>query len=301
MHCLLTGSEGFVGGHVRQGIEGCVPFLDDDGVIDLREAHRLEGALTALAPFDAVIHLAAQSFVPASFDDPPETFAVNFQGTYNLLVALRAIGFRGRFLYVGSADTYGRVDETALPVTEDQPLRPRNPYAVSKVAAEALCYQWSQSGPFEVVMARPFNHIGPGQSPRFAVSDFARQIAMIALDRSAPVLNVGDIDVTRDFTDVRDVVRAYELLLARGRNGEVYNVCSGRELDLRGIITRLAAMAGVSVRIEQDAARLRPSEQRRMVGSHAHLSVDTGWAPALMPDESLRAILDDWMERLTGE
>ena len=116
-----------------------------------------------------------------------------------------------------------------MPIRETQPLRPRNPYAVSKVAAEALCYQWSQTGPFEVVMARPFNHIGPGQSERFAISDFAKQIAEIKLGRRPPKLAAGDIDVTRDFTDVRDVVRAYLLLLDKGRSGEAYNVCSGIE------------------------------------------------------------------------
>lgn len=296
MRCLLTGSDGFVGGYVRRTIEGCVPLHHDGRAIDVRDTGRLRRAVAALGHFDAVVHLAAQSFVPASFEDPEETFAINFSGTFHLLEALREAGFQGRFLYVGSADTYGRIDEADLPVSEDQALRPRNPYAVSKVAAEALCYQWSQTGPFEVLMARPFNHIGPGQSPRFAVSDFARQIALIALGRAEAVLNVGDIDVTRDFTDVRDVVNAYRLLLDHGRNGGIYNVCSGVEVSLRDIIAQLASIAGVNLEVRQETARLRPSEQRRMAGGHARLSSDAGWRRAYALEQSLQAIFDYWME-----
>ena len=293
MTLLLTGANGFVGRYVQAALP-CVPLPDG---LDLRDRAALTAAVAAMRP-DAVLHLAAQIFVPAAFENPRETFDINFTGTLNLLEALQAAEFRGRMLFVGSGDTYGQVSEAALPVREDHPLRPRNPYAVSKVAAEALCYQWSQTSGFEIVMVRPFNHIGPGQSPRFVLADFARQVMEIRLGRRAPVLQVGDIDVTRDFTDVRDVVRAYGLLLERGRNGEVYNVCSGREYRIRDLLQLLLTLAGVDARIEQDPARLRRAEQRRMVASFAALQRDTGWQPAIPMEQSLQDVLNDWEKTL---
>ncbi|MHB1581815.1 MAG: GDP-mannose 4,6-dehydratase [Acidithiobacillus sp.] len=293
MKLLLTGANGFVGQYVQAALP-CVPLPDG---LDLRDRAALTAAVAAIQP-DTVLHLAAQSFVPASFENPRETFDINFYGTLNLLEALQAAGFKGRMLFVGSGDIYGQVAEAALPVREDHPLHPRNPYAVSKVAAEALCYQWSQTSGFAIVMVRPFNHIGPGQSPRFAIADFARQVTEIRLGRRAPVLQVGDIDVARDFTDVRDVVRAYGLLLERGRNGAVYNVCSGREYDIRDLLQRLIALAGVDARIEQDPARLRRAEQRRMVASFEALHRDTGWQPAIPIEQSLQALLNDWEKQL---
>lgn len=293
MKLLLTGANGFVGQYVQAALP-CVPLPDG---LDLRDRAALTAAVAAIQP-DTVLHLAAQSFVPASFENPRETFDINCYGTLNLLEALQAAGFKGRMLFVGSGDIYGQVAEAALPVREDHPLRPRNPYAVSKVAAEALCYQWSQTSGFEIVMVRPFNHIGPGQSPRFAIADFARQITEIRLGRRAPALQVGDIDVTRDFTDVRDVVRAYGLLLEQGRNGRVYNICSGREYDIRDLLRQLMALAGVDACIEQDPARLRRAEQRRMVASFEALHRDTGWQPAITIEQSLQDLLNDGEKQL---
>ncbi|MCY0873078.1 MAG: GDP-mannose 4,6-dehydratase [Acidithiobacillus caldus] len=293
MKLLLTGANGFVGRYVQAALP-CVPLPDG---LDLRDRQALSAFVAELRP-NAVIHLAAQSFVPAAFENPRETFDINFTGTLNLLEALQASEFHGRMLFVGSGDTYGQVPEADLPVREEHPLRPRNPYAVSKVAAEALCYQWSQTSGFEIVMVRPFNHIGPGQSPRFVLADFARQVMEIRLGRRVPVLQVGDIDVTRDFTDVRDVVRDYGLLLERGRNGEVYNVCSGREYRIRDLLQLLLTLAGVDARIEQDPARLRLAEQRRMVASFAALQRDTGWQPAIPMEQSLQDLLNDWEKTL---
>ena len=296
MKLLLTGSDGFVGSTLLR-YRSCVTLVDEGHFVDLRDVGKLTRAIGAIRP-DAVIHLAAQSFVPKSFADPRETYEINFLGTLNLLTALRDAGFAGRFLYVGSGDSYGLVSEENLPVTEEHPLRPRNPYAVSKVAAEALCYQWSQTEGLDAVMTRSFNHIGPGQSDRFAVSDFARQVAEIRKGRQEPVIRVGDIDVTRDFTDVRDVVRAYLLLLDHGRKGETYNVCSGAEQSLRALLTRLLELAGVEARVEQDPSRLRRAEQRRMCGSNEKLRLDTGWAPEHSIDASLADIINDWETKL---
>ena len=297
MATLLTGASGFVGAFVQRRIN-CIPFDRLGKPIDLRDADDVRMAMGEIKP-DAVIHLAAQSFVPASFENPAETYEINFQGTLNLLAALKETGFRGRMLFIGSGDTYGLVPESQLPVTEDQPLRPRSPYAVSKVAAEALCYQWSQTESFTITMTRSFNHLGPGQSDRFAVSDFARQIVEIKNGRREPILSVGDIDVTRDFTDVRDATAAYVLLLDRGRNGEAYNVCSGNDHSLRSVVECLLQLASVDARIVQDPTRLRASEQRRMRGSYAKLRADTGWEPTIGLEQSLGDILRNWEERLS--
>jgi len=291
---FITGGSGFVGGHLATHVAAARPdvFLVDAPEFDLNQRSSLDLALEAARP-DWVVHLAAQSAVPQSFADPRGTYEVNFLGTLNLLEALAARSFDGRLLFVGSGDAYGRVADADLPVRETLPLRPRNPYAVSKAAAEALCYQWSQTGPFEIVITRLFNSLGTGQSPRFAVADFAQRIADIATGRAPPRLVTGDLDVTRDFTDVRDVVRAYVMLLDRGVSGEPYNVCSGREAGLRAVVTRLAGLAGVAVELIVDPARLRPGEQRRMVGDPAKLAAATGWTAAIPLDQTLQDILQD--------
>lgn len=295
MRTLVTGLSGFVGSHCASRIQAFDLTLDGRHV-DLRDADAVHAAVQAAAP-DAVIHLAAQSSVPCSFTDPLATHEVNFIGTLHLLMALERTKFRGRLLYVGSGDVYGTVPQAELPVVEDRPLRPRNPYAVSKVAAEALCYQWSQIGPFEVMMVRPFNQIGPGQSQRFAVSDFARQVVSIRSGREYGELIVGDLDATRDFTDVRDIVEAYLRVLESGVNGEIYNVCSGIERSLRSIVDTLCETAGVSVRYRIDEARLRPSEQRRMRGSYERLRSHTGWQPTIPFEQTLVDVLNHWEEQ----
>lgn len=275
---------------------GAVDLRLDGRLADLRNYEETAGAIRSLQP-RSVIHLAAQSSVAQSLDDPEETYRVNFSGTLNLLRALHDCAFRGRLLFVGSGDVYGSVPESLLPVAEDVPLRPRNPYAVSKVAAEALCYQWSQTGPFEIVMARPFNHIGPGQNTHFAVADFARQVVAHRNGRAPARLAVGDIRVTRDFTDVRDIVRAYAALLERGVNGEAYNVCSGVERSLSDIIEVLFETSGVRMEVAVAPERLRPSEQRRMRGSFEKLRTHTDWEPEIPLNQTLRDILAYWEQK----
>jgi GDP-4-dehydro-6-deoxy-D-mannose reductase len=295
---LLTGASGFVGGHVQAQLE-CIPLGPSDPPLDIRDYPAVRAEVAAARP-EQVIHLAAQSFVPASFDDPRATFEINFLGTFNLLQALKETGFTGRMLYVGSGDMYGLVAPEQLPVTEAHPLRPRNPYAVSKVAAEMLCYQWSQSGPFEIVMARPLNHLGAGQSPRFAVAGFAAQLARIKRGGQPPLLVVGDLEATRDYVDVRDVVRAYTVLLERGTNGEAYNICSGAERSLRWLLDQLLALCGVDVEVRVDPKRLRPNEQKRMCGSHEKLTQATSWRPTVPIETSLRDLWTYWMEQPIG-
>lgn len=291
------GGTGFVGSHIKSILSSKYDVYLSGREVDVRNAERVHELVARQMP-DEVMHLAAVTTVVESFQNQSETYEINFGGTLNLLMALRQCHFKGRMLYVGSSQVYGSPLVGELPVTEESPLRPLNPYAVSKIAAEALCYQWSQTGKFEIVMARPFNHIGPGQSERFAIADFARQVAEIRLGRRKPVLQVGDIDETRDFTDVRDVVRAYATLLKNGRNGNVYNVCSGVERSVRSLIEHLIALANVDVQVEQDASRMRPAELRRLWGSFAKLQTDTGWQPQIKVEQSLADIMNDWEMKL---
>lgn len=296
---LITGDHGFVGTHALRMIPGSFGLSQAAPKIDIRDKAALLACLHENPP-GSVLHLAALSFVPDSFKAPEATFEVNFLGTLRLLEALAETGFKGRFLFVSTGDAYGRVSAEHLPIRETLPLRPRNPYAVSKAAAEALCFQWSQTGPFEVMVARPFNHIGAGQAPSFAISDFARQIAEIGAGKRPPVLRGGNIDVTRDFTDVGDVLRAYELLLARGHNGEIYNVCSGVERSVRSLVERLLDISGVKAEIMNDPTRLRPADQPRVCGSHEKLSQHTGWQPEVSIDETLLNLYRYW-ENKNGE
>jgi GDP-4-dehydro-6-deoxy-D-mannose reductase len=294
MKMLVTGYDGFVGSHFCSAYGG-IPLADHEGLVDMRDAGRLRSAVAALAP-EAVLHLAAQSSIAQSFSDPMETLSINFLGTFNLLQALSAAGFQGVLVYVGSADVYGKVSEAELPVRETHPLRPRSPYAVSKAAAEALCYQWSQTESFRIVLTRPFTQIGPKQDSRFAIAGFARQIVKIRRGGRPPVLVTGDLDVTRDFTDVRDAVRAYQLLLEGGENGEVYNISSGRERTLRSLAVRLLEIAGVEAELKMDAALLRAAEQRRMVGESTKIKERLGWVSEIPMDKTLTDLLNE-MER----
>jgi len=296
---LVTGQHGFVGSTLvdmlhREPELRHWTLLATPQSLDLRDPQAVAAIVTPSAAPDAVIHLAAQSWVPDSFRDPATTLAVNIVGTLNLLQALQRCRFAGRMIYVGTGDVYGVVPEASLPVTEQYLPVPRNPYAVSKLAAEALCRQWSITESIDVVLARPFNHIGRGQSERFVVSDFARQIAAIRQGRQSPVVAVGDIDVTRDFTDVRDVVRAYFALLERGTRSEVYNVCSGHDRFVRSILERLAQLAGVDVTVQVDPARMRKAEQRRIRGDASKIREATGWQAVTPLDDSLAAMLEFW-------
>lgn len=299
MKLLITGATGFVGQVARRMLGGVA--LEENGeIVDLRSREQVGRRIAAIVSegCDSVLHLAAQSFIPESFRNPLETYEVNFLGTFHLLQALEEAGFRGRLLFVGSGDVYGNVAPAELPLRETNLLRPMNPYAVSKAAAEMLCYQWSVTGGFVVMMVRSFNHIGPGQSERFVVSSLARQIVNIKLGRAPAAIVAGDLEVSRDFLDVRDVVRAYALLLEKGQSGEVYNVCSGRETVLRALLDRMLAIAGVRAEVRIEEALLRKTDRKRVYASCEKLKRQTGWEPEVPLDQTLRDILNSWQEEL---
>lgn len=301
---LVTGLNGFVGQSISQVLgkrsRPDLVLASPEREFDVTDAKQVLAVIERSKP-DYVLHLAAQSFVPESFANPKTTYDVNFYGTLRLLEALKAAHFSGRLLYIGSAQVYGLIDTSDLPIKETHPLKPRSPYAVSKLAGEALCYQWSQTEKIDIVMARPFNHIGPGQSERFVVSDFAKQIAEIKLGKKEPVIRVGDLEVTRDFTDVRDVVNAYFRLLGHGINGEVYNVCSGVEYNMREVLEQLQHIGGVRLQINREGNRSRPSELRRFVGDFSKLNRCTGWRPEIAFEKSLSDVLNYWERKLRDD
>ena len=290
---LLIGGTGFVGGHLERHLLADYDVTATGHNADIRDENQVRHLAARIMP-DVVVNLASITTVRESFKHPLETYKIGFWGTLNLLNALKDIGFNGRMLQIGSSEVYGFPLPEQLPISETEPLHPMSPYSVSKAATEALCYQWSQTECFEIVMARPFTHIGPGQSDRFAVSNFAKQIAEIKSGRREPVLYVGDLEATRDYTDVRDIVGAYDLLLQKGANGGIYNVCSGTERPTRLLLNRLLDIAGVSAAISQDPARTRASEQRRVCGNNKKLVEATGWRQSISLDTTLANILSYW-------
>lgn len=298
MKVLVTGAGGFVGRRLFAWLPGSawagsVQVAAPSAGFDVRDPSTILRTLDAVAP-DAVLHLAAQSHVPTAWADPGGTFHVNAVGTVNLCHALAERTFTGPVLVVGSADVYGQVPPEALPIPESHAPAPRNPYAASKVAAEAGALQWWRGKGLRVVVARSFNHTGPGQPADFVLPSLARQVARAKLGLQDGV-TVGDLSPTRDFTWVDDVLDAYLGLLERGEAGEVYNVCSGREQKLRDLLDRLMAVAGLSVPVRVDPARLRPGDQPRVAGDPAKLIARLGKAPRPIGDDHLRALLDHWV------
>jgi GDP-4-dehydro-6-deoxy-D-mannose reductase len=294
---LVTGSTGFVAAHVRRACEvgGALSgweFHGNPAGWDVRDRNAVRQLIEDVRP-DGVLHLAAQSFVPRSFEAPQETLEINVIGTANLIQALSGTGFRGRLVFASSGDVFGRVPDEALPVSEAHVPEPRNPYAVSKIAAEQLCLQWHRTEGLDVVIGRPFNHVGPGQDSRFVLPALARQVVAIAEGRQPPVIEAGDISTTRDFTDVRDVVAAYAAILERGTAGATYVIGSGVERRVHDLLLEMCRLEGVQVEIRQDPARIRPAEQRRMVADAGRLRRDTGWAPEIPFETTLTDILND--------
>jgi len=314
MRVFVTGVSGFVGHHlaaflaaeqpdaelfgaVRQGEErALVPPGVHALEADLTDYFSVEAALEAARP-DRVVHLAAQSSVQQSWVDPAGTLRINVHGLLNLLEGLRRLKQSPRVLVVGSADEYGAAEARNLPLQEDAPLLPSSPYAVSKVAQGFLALQYALAHGMGIVRTRTFPHTGPGRGEQFAEASFARQIAEIEAGMRAPQLEVGNLDAVRDFSDVRDVVRAYWLLIEKGRAGEVYNVCSGRGVRIRELLTRLLALSSVAAQLRTDPARLRPVDIPELVGSNARLCDATGWQPRFALDDTLRDLLEDWRRR----
>ncbi len=294
MRSLITGGRGFVGTWLAEHLQELgdeVVRIDQE--VEITDPAALLAAVRDAAP-DAIYHLAALTHVGRSWDEPLRVLEVNVIGTAALLAAARECGTEPRVLVTSSAEVYGAVtDPGRLPLTERSPTVPLTPYAASKLAAEALAAQAHAGHDQPVIVVRPFNHIGPGQAPTFAVPALAKRIVE-AERRGAGSIPVGNLSARRDFTDVRDVVRAYRLLVESGRPGEVYNVCSGRDVSIQEIADGLLGIGGVSLALETDPALVRAVEVPVLRGDPGRLEEATGWKPEIPLEQTLADVMDYW-------
>ena len=306
---LITGVSGFVGPHVARALVdrgaavhglGPEPALPESSTVklatwhsaDLRHPASLRSAISAAKP-DAVVHLAGQSSAARSFEIPEETFAINALGTWNLLEAVFQTAPRARVLVVGTSEAYGPQPEGTR-VAEDAPLRPISPYALSKAAADAFAEVFARQHDLDVIRTRSFSHTGPGQSPMFVVPAFAQQIAAIEAGKAEPVLRVGNLEVTRDILDVREVANAYVALLEKGATGAAYNVCRGEGVKLTDVVSMLTRRARIQVRVEPDPARMRPADIPFLVGDPTAIERATGWRATVALDQTLDDVIQEW-------
>ncbi len=299
MKVLVTGATGFVGRHLVAHLQACsddvtgTDLLHDN--VDICDPGAVEALVRRVRP-EAIYHLAGWADVGGSWAAPARAFRVNAEGTLNVLTAATELGVE-RVLSVSSADVYGKVSEAELPLTENSPLRPVSPYAASKVAADYLGLQaWLGRG-LPVLRVRAFNHLGPGQTDKFVASALASRIARAEVEGTG-VVTVGNLSARRDFTDVRDVVRAYRLLVERGEPGEVYNVCSGTDVSVGELADQLRAMAQQPITFETDPELLRPVDVPVLRGDHSRLTAATGWVPEIPLAQTLADLLDDWRKRV---
>lgn len=266
---------------------------------DLLDADAAEEAVADFEP-DAVFHLAAQSSAARSYEDPAGTLRINLIGTVNLFEAARRTGTRARFLVTGSCDEYGARLSEEMPLGEDAPIDPVSPYAASKAAQNLLALQYHRAHGLDVVLTRSFNHTGPGQTPLFALPSFASQCAKAAAGKGPPVVRTGNLAVTRDFLDVRDVVSAYRALIERGRSGGVYNVCSGSGLELARALDTMIEMVGGGIEVEPDPALVRPVDMPVLIGDNGALRRDCSWEMSIGSREMISDLVSWWVEAESG-
>jgi len=317
MRVLITGFTGFVGSHLadylvaRGDVEvfgmhrwrSRVENVEHLGTkvrrveCDIRDAAAVRRVLKDVRP-DWIFHLAAQSYVPTSWLTPGETLSGNVLGQVNLFEAIRDLDLPARVHIAGSSEEYGLVLPDEVPIREESPLRPLSPYAVSKVAQDLLAYQYWKSYRLHVVRTRGFNHTGPRRGEVFVTSNFSRQIAEIEKGVREPVVRVGNLDSIRDFTDVRDMVRAYWLALERGAPGDVYNVCSGRGYSAQQVLEILRGLSHVKFEVQSDPARMRPSDVTLLVGDYSKFRSVTGWGPTIPFEVTLKDLLEYWRRRV---
>jgi GDP-4-dehydro-6-deoxy-D-mannose reductase len=310
---LITGVTGFAGSHLADflltkdvEVYGTIRWRSKTDNIDhirssikLIEANinDLNSTMRAIemSEPDYIFHLAAQSFVPTSWHAPQETMMANIMGTLNLLEAVRKTSCDPKIQLAGSSEEYGLVKRDEVPITEENPLRPLSPYGVSKVGTDMLGYQYHQSYGMKIVRTRAFNHTGPRRGEVFVTSNFAKQIAEIEKG-AKPVICVGNLKAKRDFTDVRDVVRAYWLSLQKCDFGDVYNICSGKTRTIKSVLDLLFTKTGKRIKISYDPARMRPSDVEVLHGDCTKFKNKTGWKPEIPFDKTMEDLLDYWRE-----
>ncbi|MGQ9904521.1 MAG: GDP-mannose 4,6-dehydratase [Anaerolineae bacterium] len=316
MRVLITGMDGFAGRYLAElllrethwHLIGISRSTDGERAsnrvqwwrLDLRDPDGVRRLMKYERP-DLVIHLAAQSHVPTAWKDPWATIENNLRGQINLLEGILINRLTPRVLIVTSNEVYGAPALSSdLPFTEASPLRPNNPYGVSKAAQDLSALQYHMSHKLDIVVARPFNHIGPGQREHFVASDFARQIALIEAGKQEPVMRLGNMAAQRDFTDVRDVVRAYLALIKFADGGRAYNVCSGTPRSIQSVLDALFAMTPARITVETDPAKFRPLDTPVSYGDPSRLREATGWAPAIPFEQTIADILNSWRARVAA-
>jgi GDP-4-dehydro-6-deoxy-D-mannose reductase len=307
---LVTGASGFAGSHLLDLLATTDARLiawshrgghhkpqDAPGVwhaVDVLDAGGVDRAVAETSP-DLVYHLAGDAQSGGSWDRLGATFAVNVRGTHHLLAAVARHVPSARVVVAGSALVY---KAEGHPIGEDSELKPASPYAVSKLAQETLALRAARLDRLDIVVARPFNHVGPRQSPAFIAASVARQLAMVEAGRAEPQLRVGNLDAERDLTDVRDTVRAYQAMAAKGRSGTAYNVCSGEGVRMKTLVQALVDRTRVPVEVVIDPSRFRPVDVPRLVGANTRLQTDTGWSPTIPLDLTLDDLLEYWRGRV---
>jgi GDP-4-dehydro-6-deoxy-D-mannose reductase len=317
MKVLITGITGFVGSHLTEyllklgniEIYGIVRWRSQVDNIehikdkiklyecDIRDMVSVEKTIFTIKP-DKIFHLAAQSFVPTSWNAPAETLTTNVIGELNIFESVRNSKLNPVIHIACSSEEYGMVYENEIPIKETNPLRPLSPYAVSKVAQDLLGYQYYMSYKLNIIRTRGFNHTGPRRGEVFVTSNFAKQIAEIEKNKREPVIYVGNLDAKRDFTDVRDMVRAYWLSTEKCQPGEVYNICSGKAYPIREVLDILLSYSKVKITVKQDPSRIRPSDVPVLVGDNTKFSSVTGWKPEIPFEKTLKDLLNYWREKI---
>ncbi|MCD6163000.1 MAG: GDP-mannose 4,6-dehydratase [candidate division Zixibacteria bacterium] len=314
---LITGINGFVGKHLTDYLLANnykVTGFDlnndmEDRIIsrdikiytgDLRDEQEVAKVIKNISP-NLIFHLAAQSSVKLSFENPVETLSINLIGSLNILEAVSKMETPAKTLLITSSEVYGQLKPDQVPVTENHPFEPVNPYAVSKAAVDLLAYQYYRAYKLPIYWARAFSHAGPYQRTVAVLSDWAFQTARIELGLSAPEIKVGNLDVTRDYIDVRDTIQAYIAILLNGKPGQPYNVCSGKGYRLSELLDIITSFSVKKIKVIPDPSRLRPVDIPILIGSPEKLKKNTGWQPKIEMDTTLRDIYNYWIEYLTPQ
>ncbi len=312
---LITGITGFVGSHLSEfllakkleiyGIERWRSRTENINHItdklklikaDMRDAHSIEQVISKIEP-DYIFHLAAQSYVPMSWNAPADTLETNVIGTVNLFEAIRKSKINPKIHVAGSSEEYGMVYKNELPIKETNPLRPLSPYGVSKVSQDVLSYQYNKSYGLKIVVTRAFNHTGPRRGDVFVTSNFAKQVVEIEKGKKKPIIEVGNLEAKRDFSDVRDVVRAYWLAINKCDFGEAYNICSGKAISMKELLDLILSMSKVKgIKIVKDPARMRPSDVPVLLGDCSKFKKKTGWKPEIPFEKTMEDLMNYWRD-----